>query len=168
MPKPRTSKPRVSGRSNLDVEFLVHGGPRVPRAFVARATAAILAELKKPGRLARKSRTTLAAADSLQLVFVTKPMMAKLNREFRGKSYATDVLSFAPTEPGSLGELVFSLDVLKQQAKAHDMKFQDELGYMVLHGVLHLLGYDHEESEAGARRMFRLQDKVFDAVRRRW
>jgi len=168
MPKPRTSKPSTLKRSVLQPEFLVHGGPRVPRAFVARATSEIFAELKLPRRLPSKRRKMLLAAKSVQLVFVTKSMIAKLNREYRGKAYATDVLSFAPTEPDSLGELVFSLDVLKQQAKAHDMKFQDELGYMVLHGVLHLLGYDHEESAAAAKRMFRLQDKVFDAVRRRW
>lgn len=155
-------------RSVVEVEFIASPGQRVPKAFVKRAVVAILTELRKPLRLSGKAKTALGGAESLQLVFVTKSEIAKLNREYRGKAYATDVLSFAPTEPGSLGELVFSLDVLKRQAKEHDMKFQDELGYMVLHGVLHLLGYDHEVSVAGAKRMFRLQDKVFDAVRRRW
>lgn len=152
-----------------EVEFIVSGGTgRVPKSFLKRAFFEIKRELMLSKQLSAKRRKLLNAASSLQLVFVNMPQIRRLNREYRGKDKVTDVLSFAPNEPGSLGELVLSMDVLKRQAIEHDMKFQDELGYMVLHGVLHLLGYDHENSEASARTMFRLQDKIFDAVRRRW
>lgn len=163
MPKSALAK---SALANL--EFISRGGQRVPKSFLKKAIATIGRELGKSDRLTVSARRKLAHVHSLQMVFVSKSEMKRLNRKFRGKNRPTDVLSFAPTEVGSLGELVFSLDVLKQQARDHDMKFHDELGYMVLHGVLHLLGYNHEASESAAKRMFRLQDKVFDAARRHW
>lgn len=155
-------------RPLVSLELISSRGQRVPKSFLKKAIAVIGRELSRPDRLTVAARKKLAQADSLQMVFVSKSEIKRLNREFRGKDRPTDVLSFAPNEPGSLGELVFSLEVLKQQAREHDMKFHDELGYMVLHGVLHLLGYDHEGSESAANRMFRLQDKVFDAARRHW
>jgi probable rRNA maturation factor len=53
---------------------------------------------------------------------------------------------------------------LKRQAREHKLSFQHELGYMVLHGILHLLGYDHETSEADAEKMFAIQDEVFEKL----
>jgi probable rRNA maturation factor len=159
------TRPRASA---LHIEFLADRGERVPKAFLQSAVKQIQIELSQPRNLVKAKRQKLDSARLLQLVFVTEAKMRKLNLEFRKIDRSTDVLSFSPTEPHSLGELVFALEVLKRQAKAHDMKFRDELGYMVLHGVLHLLGYDHERSEANAKRMFVLQDKIFDAVRRRW
>jgi probable rRNA maturation factor len=103
--------------------------------------------------------------NSTTLIFVSSAEMKKLNKRYRGKNYATDVLSFAPTEPGSLGELVFCVDVLKRQAREHDLAYRDELSYMLIHGLLHLLGYDHEKSERAAREMFAVQDLVFERVR---
>ncbi len=80
------------------------------------------------------------------------------------KNKPTDVLSFDPIEPDDLGELVLCPSVLRKQAKEHKLKYEIELGYMVIHGVLHLLGYDHEKTEKEAKKMFRLQDLVFDAL----
>ncbi|MNT92934.1 Endoribonuclease YbeY [compost metagenome] len=56
-------------------------------------------------------------------------------------------------------------DVLKKQAKDHDLTYKHELGYMLLHGVLHLLGYDHETSEEDAEKMFKIQDEAFEKLR---
>ncbi len=87
-----------------------------------------------------------------------------MNHEFRGKDYATDVLSFDSLEPTSLGELVLCPEVLKRQAQEHGLTYQQELGYMLLHGVLHLLGYDHETNPKDAEKMFALQDAVFETL----
>jgi len=74
-------------------------------------------------------------------------------------------LSFPGDESqGSLGELILCPQVLKAQAKEHDFSFQEELGYMIIHGVLHLLGYDHEKTSHQAKKMFRLQDQIFDKL----
>jgi probable rRNA maturation factor len=97
----------------------------------------------------------------LTLVFLEKKPALKINQEFRGKAYATDVLSFDSMDPGSWGELILCPEVLKLQAKEHKLSYQHELGYMLLHGVLHLLGYDHETSEEDAREMFAIQDAIF-------
>ena len=117
------------------------------------------AELKK-----RKVLSATKAKAELALVFLEKKPAQKINKEFRGKDYATDVLSFESMDPASLGELVMCPEVLKRQAKEHGLTFQKELGYMLLHGVLHLLGYDHETNEKDAKEMFDLQDSVFDKL----
>lgn len=95
------------------------------------------------------------------IAFVNAAEMKRMNKKFRGKNYATDVLSFAPTEDGSLGELVFCADVLRKQAAEHQLSFEQELTYMMIHGLLHLLGYDHETSDTEAKQMFTVQDAIF-------
>ena len=131
----------------------------IPRKFVEEWMKALTSELKK-----RKVLNSNKSKAELALVFLEKKPAQKINKEFRGKDYATDVLSFESMDPSSLGELVMCPEVLKRQAKEHGLSFQKELGYMLLHGVLHLLGYDHETSEKDAKEMFDLQDAVFDKL----
>ena len=95
------------------------------------------------------------------MVFVDATEMRRLNREYRGKDYATDVLSFEGVEPDSLGELVLCQAVLREQAQRTGLTPRHELGYMLVHGVLHLLGYDHETGPDDEARMFALQDEIF-------
>lgn len=116
------------------------------------------------GLLGKKGFPKSLSGKNLTLVFLEKKEAKAINYQFRGRDYATDVLSFDPFEPESLGELVLCPPVLKSQAKRHGLSYQIELGYMVLHGVLHLLGYDHEESAEKAEEMFQLQDEIFDAI----
>jgi rRNA maturation RNase YbeY len=74
--------------------------------------------------------------------------MKKLNARYRGKDTTTDVLSFPAPEPfrsaGHLGELVIALPVLERQAREHHHSAQTELWILLTHGLLHLLGMDHE------------------------
>jgi probable rRNA maturation factor len=71
--------------------------------------------------------------------------LRRLNRQFRKKDYATDVLSFPALEPaGVLGEIAISFERAKQQAAEHRHAVGQEIGILMLHGVLHLLGMDHE------------------------
>jgi probable rRNA maturation factor len=69
--------------------------------------------------------------------------LRELNRKFRRKDYATDVLSF-PSADGAAGELAISLDRAAQQAAECGHSVEDELRILMLHGVLHLAGMDHE------------------------
>ncbi len=103
-------------------------------------------------------------AKTITLVFLDAPEMKKINKQFRGKNKPTDVLSFAAMEPDSLGELLFCLDVLKKQAKDHEHSLENEFLYMLIHGVLHLLGYDHELSAKEEKLMFRIQDELFESL----
>jgi probable rRNA maturation factor len=107
------------------------------------------------------------AEKEITLVFLKKKAAQKLNHEFRGKDYATDVLSFDSVDPSSLGELVLCPAVLKKQAQEHKLSYKHELGYMLIHGVLHLLGYDHEIGEKEAKKMFSIQDAAFDHLLRK-
>lgn len=115
--------------------------------------------------LLAKSKRLLIESRSLQLAIVGRVQMQRLNGQFRGRASPTDILSFAPTEPGSLGELALCWPVIRAQARAHQLSLRAECYYMLLHGVLHLLGYDHELSEAHARRMFKIQDQLFSEKR---
>jgi probable rRNA maturation factor len=73
--------------------------------------------------------------------------LRKLNRDFRGKDYATDVLSF-PCSTGHMGDLAISLARARAQAREFGHSTEDEVRILMLHGVLHLLGMDHE-TDAG-------------------
>src|SRR5580692_8856791 len=72
--------------------------------------------------------------------------LQQLNREFRGKNYATDVLSFpAEASDNGLGEIAISIDRAAAQAAEHGHSITDELRILMLHGALHLAGFDHEK-----------------------
>jgi len=95
---------------------------------------------------------------------VSAPEMKRLNRKYRSKNYVTDVLSFqAPPifrQQGILGELVICLPQLKLQAKEQNIAAVDELRILLVHGVLHLAGFDHEKGERQAREMERAEKKL--------
>ena len=125
--------------------------PRQWREFGER----VLAELK----------LTRHAAN---LVFISDRAMRELNRRFRGRDYATDVLSFPfaaePFETGEqtqLGEVVISLDRAVEQSRTHGLSFVNEVEQLILHGLLHLCGYDHETDDGEMNRLeLRLRKKL--------
>ena len=94
------------------------------------------------------------------IVFVSDAAMRKLNRQFRGKDSATDVLSF-PSQPESfeagaetsLGEIVISLDRAQAQAKENGLTLVNEVEQLILHGLLHLGGHDHETDDGEMNRL---------------
>jgi probable rRNA maturation factor len=83
--------------------------------------------------------------------------MRVLNRAHRGQNHATDVLSFPAGEPGFLGDIVIAAAVARRQALAAEHSFGVEARVLALHGLLHLLGYDHE-TDGGA--MSRLEARL--------
>lgn len=101
----------------------------------------------------------LPSKESLSIVFVEDKKMQSLNKMYRGKDKTTDVLSFQGSEE-SLGDLIFSLDKIKEQALANQHTLTHEYLYLQIHGVLHLLGYDHEV-EQETKEMFKIQDQIF-------
>ena len=129
-------------------------GVRVPQLYLKQALDYFVSVLPIKDQKKCKDK-------ELTLVFVERASMQSLNQQFRGKNKPTDVLSFDALEPDSLGELVFSAEVLSKQAKEHHLSFRDELVYMLYHGVLHLCGYDHEVSDKQAKKMFAIQDRAF-------
>ena len=124
--------------------------------------------LKKIWRYFLKKRVRnsklLLNKNELTVVFLSSAQMKKINYQFRGKNKATDILSFASSDPASLGELLLCIDMLKRQAIEQGHSLTHELSYMLVHGVLHLLGYDHELSQTEEKLMFRLQDRCFAVI----
>jgi len=84
------------------------------------------------------------ARGQLTIALVSDARVRSLNRRYRRKSTATDVLSFPAEEPSQLGDVVIATGVARRQAKAAGHSLQTELRVLALHGLLHLLGYDHE------------------------
>ncbi|MDR3162313.1 MAG: rRNA maturation RNase YbeY [Helicobacteraceae bacterium] len=86
---------------------------------------------------------------TIELILTSDEEIEKLNVEFRSVDKATDVLSF-PTEgffAAPLGSVVISIDTAKRQAEEFGHSIESEIAILFLHGVLHLLGYDHESDE---------------------
>ena len=108
----------------------------------------------------------------VSVTFVTNEMIRDINREYRGKDQPTDVISFAmeelgegetaiigSPEPRMLGDIIISLDRTKEQAADYGHSFERELGFLAVHGFLHLLGYDHM-TEEDEKKMFSRQEEI--------
>jgi len=107
----------------------------------------------------------------MDVAFIGSAEMKRLNAHYRGKRHATDILSFeAPSafrKRGLLGELVICAPVLKRQAREQGHAMGRELEVLLVHGVLHLLGFDHEKGARQAREMGKWEAKLLAAGRQR-
>ena len=107
----------------------------------------------------------------LSVTFTDNEGIRELNREYRNKDAATDVLSFPmytmeedgrpePDMAAELGDIVLSLERAGEQAEEYGHSFERETAFLTVHSVLHLLGYDHERSEEEEKDMFRRQEEI--------
>lgn len=107
----------------------------------------------------------------ISVSLVDNEFIHKMNREYRGIDRPTDVISFAfldnedraslykGKEPVCLGDIYISVDKAREQAKEYGHSIKRELSFLFVHGLLHLLGYDHM-NEADEKVMFKLQDEI--------
>jgi probable rRNA maturation factor len=146
-PAPKTALARRLGVSGSLLDF--KATPRDVRLPSARALARFLATAQAAVRL--KGQVTV--------LLTTDAAMRKLNRRFRGKNKATDVLSF-PAEglgaKGIAGDLAISVTTALGQAAEQSHSLSTEIKVLILHGLLHLAGYDHEADEGRMARRERL------------
>jgi probable rRNA maturation factor len=115
------------------------------------------------------------------VTFVDNARIHELNREYRGIDRPTDVLSFAMNEegeeeieifldeemegmPNMLGDIIISIPKTREQAEEYGHSFERELGFLAVHGFLHLLGYDHM-TEEDEKEMFSRQEEILHRVR---
>ena len=105
---------------------------------------------------------------SCSIIIVDNTFIHKLNKEYRGIDRVTDVISFAleddksmviPDDFRLLGDIYICLDKAKEQAKEYGHSLERELCFLAVHGIYHLLGYDHENEE-DAKIMFKKQEEV--------
>lgn len=99
----------------------------------------------------------------LSIVLVCQRRMRGFNKKYRKQDKPTDVLSFL-LEPGKSGEIVICPEQVKKNAKKFGTDFEKELVMVLIHGVLHLLGYDHEGATKAAKRMEVKQNKYLSLI----
>lgn len=95
-------------------------------------------------RFASKLQTEVTKGCPFDCLITGDAELRKLNREYLGKPYATDVLSFPIPGPWFCGSIAISLGRARAQAREFGHTVEDEIRILMLHGVLHLLGHDHE------------------------
>jgi probable rRNA maturation factor len=95
-------------------------------------------------RTARTLRDLVAAGREFHCLISGDAELRRLNRDFLGHDFATDVLSFPSGERSRLGDLAISIQRARAQARRFGHDVEQEIGVLMLHGVLHLLGMDHE------------------------
>ncbi len=123
----------------------------------------------------------------VSLLLVNNEEIRQLNRDYRGKDKATDVLSFPmleldPLDESSyhetleqyvdagtgelvLGDIVISVEMAIEQAKEYGHSIERELAFLMIHGLLHLLGYDHEKDEQNEQVMFKRQEDILKSLK---
>jgi len=112
----------------------------------------------------------LKCADKeISLLFIDNEQIREMNRQYLGRDYPTNVISFPLQEgdfceinPRILGDIVISAERALQDAAVGDLTFEDEIDFLMIHGLLHLLGYDHENgNESDAITMKDKEDDLF-------
>ena len=96
----------------------------------------------------------------ISLLLTDDEIIRQLNKEYRNKDKSTDVLSFPMEDDIMLGDIAISVDTAKRQAEEAEINFDRETAFLFIHGLLHLLGYDHETSQEDEAEMFALQEKI--------
>ena len=132
----------------MNIEIAGGAIPRLTRRDIAAFTRKVLLTLDKLGRLGDE-------ITDVSIAFVDDDAMKNLNRQFRRKNKTTDVLTFPadetygdPNRRGRpLGDIVICIDQARRQATAEKHSLATEVRYLILHGVLHALGYDHETDQ---------------------
>ena len=133
--------------------------------------------LKRVAQIVLKGENKKEA--DLSIVFVGEGRIKKINRKYRKKDRVTDVLAFGqsqeskvksqkfpilPKKELELGELVICLSEVKKNAKSSNLDSNEELARVLIHGILHLLGYEHEKSEKKVQEMERKQEHYLSQI----
>ncbi len=107
---------------------------------------------------------------SISVLFTTDHHIKELNHQYRNINKATDVLSFSQLEGEHmgdqklLGDVVISVDTARRNAKTHKASLESELNLLITHGILHLLGYDHEGAQQENNTMRKLESQILKLI----
>jgi probable rRNA maturation factor len=127
-------------------------------------------------RATRAAQSVVGLEGEVSLLLTDDDGIRRLNRHFRGKNKSTDVLSFPAAEPrfGVAGDLAISVETAARQAASEGHSLRIELRVLILHGMLHLAGYDHEAddgemaaAESELRSRLRLPQGLIERVSKR-
>lgn len=128
--------------------------------------------LKIPNENLKRTATDILSAlgcpdGELSLLIVDDEKITPLNQEYRGRSGPTNVLAFSMNEgafadvtPHLLGDVVISVETCQREAQSAGISFERHFTELLIHGILHLFGYDHEQSEEEEHRMATKSEKI--------
>ena len=125
---------------------------------VQRASRAV--HIPPDGRIRQWARAALAGAAEVTIRYVAEAEGRRLNREYRGRDYATNVLTFVYEMRPLAGDVVICAPVVAREARAQGKDVAAHHAHLLVHGLLHLQGYEHERSRAEASRMERRERAV--------
>lgn len=130
-------------------------GSRFDIKFFENLNLAVLADLEEAGY-----EFSIKEEAELSLLMTDNENIKSLNSDYRGKDYPTDVLSFPMEEENMLGDIAISVDKAHEQAGEVGIALEREMAFLYIHGLLHLLGFDHETSPEDEKEMFDLQERI--------
>lgn len=143
------------------MEILLRNAQRkfkIDRGLLIRQVGLILSELDQPD-------------SEISIMLVNDVKIRQLNKKYRNRDQATDVLAFpqdkdAKNDSGGplLGDVAVSIETSRRQAKEHLLSDGEELVLLIIHGTLHLLGFDHERSGKDQKEMQKMTQKVFSRI----
>ncbi len=127
---------------------------RAPRLAITVQRASRAAHLPSDARVRAWARAALARAATVTVRYVAEAEGRRLNREFRGRDHATNVLTFvyeAPARGAVAGDVVICAPVVAREARAQGKAVAAHHAHLLVHGLLHLQGHDHERDDEAAR-----------------
>ena len=138
------------------------------RVLIKNRQARIWSDLRVIRRMARSILDGLGLSNpEISILLLDDVQITTLNQHYLSRNYATDVLSFPMAggpypaiNPHLLGDVVISVETALRQAQARNCSLQMEIASLLIHGILHLLGYDHQCSAAERMKMRRLEKKL--------
>ena len=147
--------------SDIDVDIQNFTQSQVDENFVKNIVRAAL------------TREKISEKSALYVIFVGRNRMQALNKKHRNKNKVTDVLSFKvredfvspPSEGKFLGEILICPPFIKKQARRLGVSFEKELAHVLIHGVFHLLGHEHEHSDIAQKKMHEREVEVMNSIK---
>ena len=101
----------------------------------------------------------------VNIIFCNDPSILEINQQFLGHDYYTDIITFDYCEGNTVsGELYISVDTVEANAQEYNETFRNEMHRVIIHGILHLLGYDHERGEKEEKEMFGKQKEIMEIM----
>ncbi|RPJ10022.1 MAG: rRNA maturation RNase YbeY [Deltaproteobacteria bacterium] len=129
-------------------------------------------DLRRVRRAARKVLASLELSNAeLSILLVDDARIRELNRQYLNRNRPTNVIAFPMKEgefsilnPQLLGDLVISVDTARRQAPRFGLNHMETVLFLMIHGLLHLVGYEHEGTRKGARKMARKQKELLSRI----
>ena len=152
---------RTIAEQALPLQLLILGVSMI-RVDIKDMQKKIKVDRKFIRRVVRETLKREAKGGEVSIVLTHNEYIRQLNRKYRSVDRATDVLAF-PMDEEILGDIVISLEKAKEQALVYRESFKNEVGRLVIHGILHLIGYD-DSSRGSLKKMHAREEEILKEI----